>query len=247
VPRLLLAFALAFALAVPAAGQVRSSGRDRALFVADEIDALVPTFRQYRDESIGGEWRDVPSWSIRESRACLDDALAQGLALTPFHTTRTPIPTPVRLDGDVGGVTFVKTRRGAPFYVACELAVRMPRIAAVLRTHHVRTAYVLSSWRTAPRTSFHTMGLALDLPRFVRDDGSVLDVERDFVLAPERPTCDGVVRSPQEEPARALRAIACALHDDAGLSTVITPEYNEGHRDHFHVDVRPHDGRAFTR
>jgi hypothetical protein len=247
VHRALSIVALVLALAVPAVGQVRRPSRDRALVIADEIDALVPTFRPYRDESSRGEWREVPSWSIRESRACLDDARARGLSLTPIRTTRTPIPTPVRLDGAVSGVTFEKTRRGAPFYVACELAVRMPAIAAVLRAHHVTTALVLSSWRTAPRTSFHTMGLALDLARFVRDDGTVLDVERDFVLAPERPTCDSVDRTPSDEPRAALRAIACSLRDDAGLSTVITPEYNEGHRDHFHVDVRPHDTRAFTR
>ncbi len=240
-------FALVLALAVPARGQVRRRSRDQALVVADQIDALVPTFRRFRDQAIAGEWREVPSWSIREGPACIEDARAAGLGVTPIHTARTPIPTPVRLDGDVLGVTFVKTRDEAPFYVACELAVRMPRIATVLRAHHVRTAFVLSSWRTAPRTSFHTMGLALDLSRFVRDDGSVLDVERDFVRAPDRATCDGVDRSPSEDPAAALRAIACALRDDAGLSTVITPEYNEGHRDHFHVDVRPHDTRAFTR
>ena len=260
VPRLLSGFALVLVLAVPGLpvpvrSQVRTShghgragsGRDSALVIADEIDALVPTFRQFRDENVLGEWRDVPSWSIRESQACLEDARALGLSLTPIRTTRTPIPTAVRLEGEILGVSFVKTRPGAPFYVACELAVRMVGIAQVLAAHHVRTALVLSSWRTAPRTSFHTMGLALDLTRFVRDDGSVLDVERDFVRVPERATCDGVSRSPAGDEATELRAIACALRDDAGLSTVITPEYNDGHRDHFHVDVRPHDGRAFTR
>jgi hypothetical protein len=28
---------------------------------------------------------------------------------------------------------------------------------------------------------------------------------------------------------------------------VITPDYSEGHRDHFHVDVRPEDPRLFVR
>ena len=37
--------------------------------------------------------------------------------------------------------------------------------AAVLREHHVSEVFVLSSWRLEPRTSFHTMGMALDLAR----------------------------------------------------------------------------------
>jgi hypothetical protein len=184
---------------------------------------------------------------VRASEPCLAAARAASLPVSPFVTDLTPIPSPVRIDGAIGGVSFPKERQGAPLYVSCELAVRLPAVAAVLRAHRVREAVVLSAWRRQPRTSFHTFGLALDLSRFVRDDGSVLDVERDFVRDPEHRTCDGVDRAPAAEPGAALRALACDLADRAGLSTVITPEYNEGHRDHFHVDVRPHDARLFVR
>lgn len=238
-----------WALAVPAAGQRRShaSPRDGALRIADEIDARVATFRAFRSEAAHGEWRDAEPWSVRATADCERAAQAASLPVTPFTTDRTPIPAPMRVDGPIGGVTFPKARQDAPLYVACELAVRLPAVASVLRDHHVREAVVLSAWRLVPRTSFHTFGLALDLSRFVRDDGSILDVERDFERSPDQPTCDGVDRAPASEPAPALRALACDLADRAGLSTVITPEYNEGHRDHFHVDVRPHDARRFVR
>jgi hypothetical protein len=231
------------ALAMPAYGQRRTD--DSALTVAREIDRRVATFRAFRSEATHAEWRDAPSWSVRSSASCL--ASAPSLPLTPFASELTPIPTPVRVDGPIGGVSFPKAREGAPLHVACELAVRMPQLAAVLRDHHVREAVVLSAWRRQPRSSFHTFGLALDLARFVRDDGSVLDVEHDFVRDPDHRTCDGVDRSPSGDHAVALRALACDLADRAGLSTVITPEYNEGHRDHFHVDVRPNDARLFVR
>ena len=245
----LAVLATLWALALPAAGQRRAHGRreDAALRIAREIEARVATFRAFRSEAALGEWRPAEPWSIRATADCEAAARAASLPLTPFTTERTPIPAPVRVDGSIGGVSFPKARDGAPLYVACELAVRLPAVAAVLRDHHVREAVVLSAWRLQPRTSFHTFGLALDLSRFVRDDGSVLDVDRDFVHAPERPTCDDVDTAPADAPGPALRALACDLADRAGLSTVITPEYNEGHHDHFHVDVRPHDARRFVR
>lgn len=237
------------AFAAPAAGQHRAARapRDSALVIAEEIDRRVATFRAFRSEAPHGEWRAASAWSVRAAEACLTSARAASLPVAPFDTDLTPIPAPVRVEGPIGGVSFPKAREGAPLYVACELAVRMPAVAAVMREHHVREAVVLSAWRRQPRTSFHTFGLALDLTRFTRDDGSVLDVDRDYVHDPERATCEGVERAPQPEAGPALRALACDLADRGGLSTVITPDYNEGHHDHFHVDVRPHDARRFVR
>ncbi|MEZ4252824.1 MAG: extensin family protein [Polyangiales bacterium] len=61
---------------------------------------------------------------------------------------------------------------------------------------------------------------------------------------PERETCVGA--APREARARALRTMACEMAD-TGRSSVLTPNYNEGHRDHFHVDIRPDDPRLFLR
>jgi hypothetical protein len=184
---------------------------------------------------------------VRATPVCLAELDRRALAHEAFRTGRSPIPAPVRLEGNVGGVRFRKMRESAPFIVACELAARLPALAAVLRDHDVVEAHVLSSWRLEPRTSFHTMGLALDLARFVRGDGSTLEVERDYPMHADRPTCEGVDPRPARDPARALEALACDLAARAGLSTVITPDYSEGHRDHFHVDVRPEDPRLFVR
>jgi hypothetical protein len=240
------ALLVVLAVALPATAQRRAhASEDEALVTAREIDRRVATFRAFRSEAALAEWRSHEAWSIRASDACL--AEASSLPIAPFETARSPIPTPVEIRGPIGGVSFPKEREGAPLYVACELAVRIPSVAAVLRDHHVREATVLSAWRLQPRTSFHTFGLALDLSRFERDDGSELVVDRDWTPDPDHATCDGVDRAPAAEPGPALRALACDLADRGGLSTVITPEYNEGHHDHFHVDVRPHDARLFVR
>ena len=41
--------------------------------------------------------------------------------------------------------------------------------------------------------------------------------------------------------------MACALFESGVLSSVLTPNYNAGHRDHFHLDIRPDDPRSFIR
>ena len=46
--------------------------------------------------------------------------------------------------------------------------------------------------------------------------------------------------------ARALFEIACALADTHRFSTVITPNYDEGHRNHFHLDARPDDADSHS-
>lgn len=257
-PALVAILALAVALVADAQPARTERGRllrrDPALLVAREIRRRVATFPNFRGQVPHGVFTEDPArvFSVRDTQACLDELDHVGLESPGFthelfRTHRSPIPAPVRLEGDVLGVSFRKMRESAPFIVSCELAARLPRIAAVLRDHHVREAFVLSSWRLEPRTSFHTMGMALDLARFVRDDGSVLDVEHDYPLHTDRPTCDGIETTPSTDPAHALEALACDLAARAGLSTVITPDYSEGHRDHFHIDVRPDDPRLFVR
>lgn len=220
---------------------------DAALRTADAIATLVASFPSFRAEHRHGSWTDRPDavWSVRSTAGChaaLDEA---GVPFLSMPESALPIPAPVRVTGAVGGVVFRKLRRARPLVVACELAGRLPAIAAVLARHRVTEVRVLSAWRRVPRTSFHTMGLALDLSSFVRDDGSVLDVETDFVVRETGPTCEG--EPPLAEHAAALRSIACDLGLSGAVSTVVTPAYSEGHRDHLHIDVRPDDARIFVR
>jgi hypothetical protein len=121
-------------------------------------------------------------------------------------------------------------------------------LASVLRRHGVHTAYVLSAYRDHPYPSFHTLGLALDLSRFDTDDGSLI-VATDFVIDHDRETCTELpaTESGHNAKDRTLRAIACELAGLHRFSSVLTPNYNVGHRDHFHLDIRPDDPRFFVR
>jgi enterochelin esterase-like enzyme len=216
---------------------------------AREIARRVSTYTNYRGKIPGATWivDDANRWSIRESPECLDALSQRGIQVEPWKTAlTTPVAVPVRLSAAVGGVTF-RFMHGPPgVVISCELAERLTDIAKVVAAHGVTTVYVLSAYRDHPYPSFHTLGLALDLSRFDTAQGP-LTVKTDFVIDHDHETCDPAATALSNEKARTLRAIACELAGSHRFSSVLTPNYNVGHRDHFHLDVRPDDPRLFLR
>jgi hypothetical protein len=222
-------------------GEADSAGR--AARVLAQRTAWMPNRRAGHTHE---RW-DVRServWSIRSSRECHHELAAESIPFGLQHYTPTPVPTPVRIRGPVGGVAYTKTRPVA-LIVACELGVRLPRLSAILRRHGVNRVDVMSAYRIDPPTSFHAFGLALDLETFYFDDGTSLSVEHAFETTPEHATCE--VEPRRDRGAETLRAIACDLAEARWFSTVLTPNYGEGHFDHFHIDVRPDDPRFYVR
>jgi hypothetical protein len=128
--------------------------------------------------------------------------------------------------------------------VSCELAARLPAIARVVRRYGVHRVDVLSSYRREPLSSFHTVGMGLDIVSLQTDRGEI-SVERDFVVSGGNRTC--YAPDPGDWRARALLDIACDLVNTHLFATVITPSYGRGHEDHFHIDIRPDDPRIYVR
>jgi hypothetical protein len=186
---------------------------------------------------------DMPP--ARPLEACLD-ALVEAELAWPRVDHACRMSAQVQLSGSVGGVIFTSRAGETDPLVAlgCELALRLPRIAEVLREQGVVEVVVGPPARFALK-SYHRFGLALDVYELALDDGTRLVVEDDYVLQPDRGTCDG--ERPATAAGRKLREVACALFEARVLSTVITPNYNEGHRNHFHWDVRPGDERFYLR
>lgn len=219
---------------------------DPAGAAARSIARRVARFRRYRSEIPGATWRvdEAAAFRIRADIECRRALKRAGVnAHLVERELTTPVPSPVSLDGAVDGVTFHSLHTDREVEMACELAVRLPAIVAVLKRHGVNSVSVLSSYREEPRTSFHTFGLALDIAAFRTDDG-VLVVRKHFEQTPGQYTCDAKPLTPEGQ---ALLSIACDLAASNLLSSVLTPNYNEGHRDHFHLDIRPDDPRVFLR
>ena len=219
---------------------------DPAGLAARRIARRIPTFPNFRAIIPGGVWDDdAEVWQIRGEAECLAALTAAGIAHDrPAEPLTTPIPAPVSLRGPIGGVEYVMRGAGEEVVVSCELALRMQALSEVLRAHDVVRVRLLSAYRNHPRTSFHTMGLGLDVFDFERADGSVLSVLNDFVETPAHRTCEAPAGHGR---GRALVEIACAIAASHAFSSVLTPNYNDGHRNHFHLDARPDDPRTFVR
>lgn len=221
--------------------------RDPAGRAARRIWARVPTFVNFRGTIPNATWRTDRRyvWSIRPQQECHDSLRAQGdVPFRPYPDPNGLVPSPVEIVGPIDGVWFRMSHEEDPFVTSCEMAHRLPALVAIWKRHGVRGVEIMSSWRSQPFTSFHTMGLALDLPRFWTAEGW-LSLLTHYEATPDRETCAGA--APRDPKARALRAMACEMADSALLSSVLTPNYNEGHRNHFHVDIRPDDPRMFLR
>ena len=236
---------------IPAPPQTRefsASVHTQAGQAARKIAKVVPLFRNYRAEITLATWEQDPAtiWSVRDNSACLKSLRALGVRFMPYQGEElpTPVPAPVELDGRINGVRFKMLHADRTLLFSCELAAKLPAIAAVLAKHGVRSAGVISAYRESPKTSFHTMGLAIDFSRFSTDEGS-FTVQEHFELTPDRPTCSGPPAA--TAPAQLLRDIVCDLAASRSVSSVLTPNYNEGHHDHIHIDLRPDDPRVFVR
>lgn len=215
--------------------------------IARMIARMVPGFYNYRAIIPGGLWETTPRavWRIRPEADCL---AALDEASIPYERViedlGTPTPTPVRILGPVGGVGFSTVRPEDPIIISCEMAARLPVLARIARREGTRRIVILSSHRTAPRISFHRMGMALDIFSFETNRGR-LSVNDHYLETPAHPTCEAP--EPEDWRAAALMRIACGLAESHRFSSVLTPNYNEGHRNHFHVDIRPDDDRIFVR
>jgi len=230
--------------APPAPERFLSPAGDPAGSAARHLAREVRSFPNYRARHAAGTWLTDPlaRWSMRAEADCLRALEEAGVRSRRQSWTPTPVATAVVVTGEVSGVTFQKTRP-VPLILSCEMAARLPALARVLLRHGVWRVDVMSAYRREPRTSFHRLGLGLDLSAFHTAAGR-LSVQADFELTPDSATCDG---PPPAVPAAAtLRAIACELADTRLFSTVLTPNY-PGHEDHFHLDARPDDPRIYVR
>lgn len=222
--------------------------RDPAGIVARRLRSLIATFFNYRAIIPGGEWRvdRRARWQIRGEESCRVALTQMGVPTRPAALSEPLMPTPVEISGPVGGVMFRMIRpEDEPLTIACEMAARLPSIAAIARRHGIRAVDVLSAHRSHPRQSFHRAGLGLDVYAFETDRGERLSVYDDFIETPAHRTCDAP--APASRAARTLLEIACELADSWQFSSVLTPNYNDGHRNHFHIDSRPDDPRVFIR
>ena len=182
--------------------------------------------------------------------ACESELVRRGVAFTSLPGAR-GVVAPVRITAPIRGVSFrtelpTKMRATTPYEIAdCRLVLALDDFAAILAKHDVIEVHHFSMYRP-PGTHWpagkagtrHAGALAIDAGKFIRKDGSVLDVEKDFHGLIGNPTCGpGAGPDPATPAALELRKIVCEAADARLFNVELTPDYNYEHRNHFHLEV----------
>lgn len=194
---------------------------------------------------------DTPAvrYAALTPEACLAELGKRGV---PFEQdTAKGVLAPVRLTGPLHGVTFRtdlkdEARATTPWEIAdCRLVLALDDFAQILAQHDVVEVRHYSMYRVPPKSwpddkigAQHNGGLALDAGRFIRKDGTTLDVLKTFHGRIGDKTCgDGAGPHPATADAKELRAILCEAVDAHLFNVVLTPNFNRPHRNHFHLEV----------
>lgn len=153
------------------------------------------------------------------------------------------VAMPVEVDGPLGGVTYVSTSGSPkPLVLDCSLVYSLAVVGPMLADEGVAyatygDAYHYRFVKGTTRLSRHSFGLALDVHRFADAKGRTLSVAADYERGLGRGRdCLG---RPDGDKARRLRILWCRLERSELFKLVLDPDFDEDHRDHFHLQALP--------
>ena len=154
---------------------------------------------------------------------------------------RPDIAIPVEIDGPLGGVAWHHAGKGA-LVIDCSLAVSLAEAGPYLVALGVEratfsSAYARRNVRGTSRPSKHSYGLAIDVARFtgasIGDLAVVLDYEQGLGDAVD---CLG---QPATQGGAILKVLQCQLVRSGLFHLVLSPDYDDAHHDHFHLEAKP--------
>jgi hypothetical protein len=175
------------------------------------------------------------STEVCARHACLErlDALR-----VPYREAkRKPgIDIPVEVTGPIGDVSF-KTWHKKPLVLDCSLVYSLAMasrylVEAGLTEAFYSSAYQRRTIRGTNRPSKHGYGLAIDIHEL-----GGLRVADDF----EQGLGDGMdcIGAPLTEAGSKLRTVLCRMERSGLFRLVLSPDYDEDHWNHFHVEALP--------
>jgi hypothetical protein len=188
---------------------------------------------------IARQWANASS---TDGAACRAELKALGVKFTNVADHDHPdrrgcgIPHGVIVTRGPTGITY-----SPALLVDCSLAATLPEVERIVQDaagRHLGAPIVridtLGTFACRHRTSMwggdvlseHALGLAVDIGAFVPKKGRAVSVVRDYELGAADPKAPGAF----------LRDVYWRLKRESDLSFVLGPEYNEAHRNHFHLD-----------
>lgn len=177
--------------------------------------------------------------------SCYDELEARGV---PFRRVKkSGVANPVEITGRVGGVVLTGPR---PLVIDCSLAVSLDEAGRYLRAFGIGEAMYSSALsrrnvRGTNRPSKHSFGLAIDVAGFSGSDLGTMHIKRDYEQGlGDAVDCVGV---PMTQAGAVLKVLQCQLVRSGLFHLVLSPDYDDAHHDHFHLEVKPWGERGSVR
>ncbi|NUP12592.1 MAG: hypothetical protein HOW73_41640 [Polyangiaceae bacterium] len=203
-------------------------------------------------------WGSTPSakYAALSRTACVTELKSRKIRFEEVSTAR-GVAMPVRLKGPLGGVTYrtelpSSERTSAPHEVMdCRLVLALHDLSAILVKRDIEEVHMFSAWRPPPKSwpadkhaIRHPGALAIDIRRFVkkatpRSKPEDLVVLRDWKPARDKQPCTAEARASGSDDAKELRAIFCDADDQRLFTSMLSPNYDKAHENHFHLEIRP--------
>ena len=176
---------------------------------------------------------------------CYNELDARGVS---YKRTKKPgIAKAVEITGSLGGVAVLGP---GPLVIDCSLAVSLAEAGKYVRALgleqvHYASAYSRRNVRGTNRPSKHSFGLAIDVSSFAGADLGSVRVDKDY----EQGLGDAVdcVGLPMTQGGAALKVLQCQLVRSGLFHLVLSPDYDDAHHDHFHLEALPWPERSALR
>lgn len=161
---------------------------------------------------------------------------------------------PVRLRGPLNGVSIHSgaapaQREKSPYEIFdCRLVLALHDFSALIAWRGVVEMIHLSAYRPQAENGCtpryvgkqHCAALAVDVGYFKLRDGTTLNIEKEFHGRIGQETCGGTASpNPPSAAANELWGFVCESTRRGLFNVILTPNYNQQHHNHFHLEVTP--------
>jgi len=184
-----------------------------------------------------------------EDVACIVALESREIPYERFGRHARGVQTPVRLMGPLHGIRFQHAEAPDWLHSAkkeildCRLVLALDDLAGLLAPSGVTTVLHYGIYRddlplpAHGRPLHHTAGLAIDIAALLKEDGTRLEIQRDWHGRVGQHTCDGAAQPSANAQTGELHAILCEVAREKLFHQVLTPNHNAAHWNHFHLEV----------
>jgi hypothetical protein len=208
--------------------------------------------RRHSDASFPPDYESTPAYRYAQldAAACLTEIAKRGIDARADTNAWPGIETPMRLASALNGVYFhtdlaTSERAHSPYELFdCRLLLALHDFTKLLRAEGIDEAVLSSSYRPNPALGDepgrrHAGGLAVDLHRFKLEEGRWIKVDQDFHGRIGAKVCG--THAPKPVPpsseAELLRRLVCGASEQRLFQSILTPNYDPPHRNHFHLEL----------